>query len=164
LLFRAKNVGPCAERELRWQNANYWPATTRIGCCVPLNQRRLFVLAAAKKIDVAIDAVDQGAPRSRRHHRIASNNRTSPPNARGAYEGVGVSKPIRELSMSIRVVALAMVLNSAVSIAAWESWRPVPARAQTEACDEQLSEPQDQVSKCLSEAIRLLKERDCWEM
>jgi hypothetical protein len=64
--------------------------------------------------------------------------------------------------MSIRFVALAMV--PVVSIAVWESGRPVPARAQTEDCNEQLSEPQDQASKCLSEAIRLLKERDCWEM
>jgi hypothetical protein len=66
--------------------------------------------------------------------------------------------------MSIRFIALAMVLNSTVSIVAWESWRPVPARAETEDSDERLSEPQDQVSKCLSEAARLLKERDCWEM
>ena len=66
--------------------------------------------------------------------------------------------------MSIRFVALAMVLNSAVSIAAWESARPIPARAQTEHCDEQLIESQDEGSKCLSEAIRLLKDRDCWEM
>ena len=66
--------------------------------------------------------------------------------------------------MSIRFIALAMLLNSSVSIVAWESWRPVPARAQTEDCVERLSEPQDQVSKCLNEAIRLLKERDCWEM
>jgi hypothetical protein len=66
--------------------------------------------------------------------------------------------------MSIRFVALAMVLNSVVSIVVWESGRPVPARAQTEDRNEQLSEPQDQASKCLSEAIRLLKERDCWEM
>ena len=77
----------------------------------------------------------------------------------------GVLGPIREwLSMSIRFVALVMVLNSVVSIVVWESGRPVPARAQTEDCNEQLSEPQDQASKCLSEAIRLLKERDCWEM
>ena len=53
-----------------------------------------------------------------------------------------------------------MVLNSVVSIVVWESGRPVPARAQTEDRNEQLSEPQDQASKCLSEAIRLLKERD----
>ncbi len=66
--------------------------------------------------------------------------------------------------MSIRFIALAMVLNSSVSIVAWESGRPVPARAQTEDCVERLSEPQDQGSKCLSEAARLLKERDCWEM
>ena len=66
--------------------------------------------------------------------------------------------------MSIRFVALAMVLNSAVSIVAWESGRPVPARAQTEDCDEQLTDFQDQVSKCLKEAARLLKERDCWEV
>ena len=66
--------------------------------------------------------------------------------------------------MSIRLVALAMVLNSVVSIVAWESGRPVPARAQTEDCDEQLTDFQDQASKCLSDAIRLLKERDCWEM
>ena len=66
--------------------------------------------------------------------------------------------------MSIRFVALAMVLNSAVSIAAWESGRPAPARAQTEDCVEQLSDFQGQVSKCLREATRLLKERDCWEM
>ena len=64
--------------------------------------------------------------------------------------------------MSIRFVALAMV--PVVSIAVWESGRPVPARAQTEDCNEQLSEPQDQASKCLREATRLLKERDCWEM
>ena len=31
--------------------------------------------------------------------------------------------------MSIRFVALAMVLNSAVSIVAWESGRPVPGLA-----------------------------------
>ena len=43
--------------------------------------------------------------------------------------------------MSIRFIALAMVLNSAVSIVAWESMRPVPARAQTENCDEQLARP-----------------------
>jgi hypothetical protein len=66
--------------------------------------------------------------------------------------------------MSIRIIALAMVLNSAVSIVAWEAGRPVPARAQMEACDEQLSEPPDEISKCLREATRLLKERDCWEM
>ena len=66
--------------------------------------------------------------------------------------------------MSIRFVALAMVLNSAVSIIAWESGRPVPARAQTEDCVEQLSDFQDQVSKCLREATRLLKERECWEI
>jgi hypothetical protein len=66
--------------------------------------------------------------------------------------------------MSIRFVALAMVLNSVVSIVAWESGRPVPTRAQTEDCDEQLSEPQDQVSMCLKESERLLKERNCWEM
>ena len=59
--------------------------------------------------------------------------------------------------MSIRFVALAMVLNSAVSIV-------VPARAQTEDCVEQLSDFQGQVSKCLREATRLLKERDYWEM
>ena len=77
----------------------------------------------------------------------------------------GVLGPIREsLSMSIRLVALAMVLNSVVSIVAWESGRPVPARAQTEDCDEQLTDFQDQVSKCLKEAARLLKERDCWEV
>jgi hypothetical protein len=57
-----------------------------------------------------------------------------------------------------------MVLNSVVSIVAWESGRPVPARAQTEDCDEQLTDFQDQVSKCLKEAARLLKERDCWEV
>ena len=62
--------------------------------------------------------------------------------------------------MSIRFIALAMVLNSSVSIVAWESARPVPARAQTEDCVERLSEPQDQASKCLSEATRLPKERD----
>jgi hypothetical protein len=66
--------------------------------------------------------------------------------------------------MSIRFVALAMVLNSAVSIVVWEGGRPVPAQAQTEGCDKQLSEPPDQASKCLREATRLLKERDCWEM
>ena len=66
--------------------------------------------------------------------------------------------------MSIRLVALAMVLNSAVSIVAWESGHSVSARAQTENCDEQLSDYQDQFSKCLKEATRLLKERDCWEM
>jgi hypothetical protein len=66
--------------------------------------------------------------------------------------------------MTIRFVALAMVLNSVVSIVAWESGRPVPARAQTEDCDEQLADFQDQVSKCLKEAARLLKERDCWEV
>jgi hypothetical protein len=65
--------------------------------------------------------------------------------------------------MSIRFVALAIVLNSAVSIAAWESGRPVPVRAQTEHCDEQLAERQDQVSVCLRQATRLLKERDYWE-
>jgi hypothetical protein len=66
--------------------------------------------------------------------------------------------------MSIRFIAFAMVLNSTVSIVAWESGRPVPARAQTEDCVEGLSELQDQGSKCLGEAARLLKERDCWEM
>ena len=66
--------------------------------------------------------------------------------------------------MSIRFIALAMVLNSVVSIVAWESMRPIPAQAQTENCDEQLSDFQDQVSKCLKEATRLVKERDCWEM
>ena len=66
--------------------------------------------------------------------------------------------------MSIRFIAFAMVLNSSVSIAAWECWRSVPARAQTENCVKRLSEPQDHVSGCLSEATRLLKERDCWEM
>ena len=66
--------------------------------------------------------------------------------------------------MSIRFFALAMVLNSTISIVAWESGRSVPARAQTEDCVVQLSEPQDQDSKCLSEATRLLKDRDCWEM
>jgi hypothetical protein len=66
--------------------------------------------------------------------------------------------------MSIRFIALAMVLNSSVSIVAWESGRHVPVRAQTEDCVEWISEPQDQVSKCLSEATRLPKERDCWEM
>ena len=40
--------------------------------------------------------------------------------------------------MSIRFVALAMALNSSVSIVAWESGRPIPARAQTEDCVEQL--------------------------
>ena len=66
--------------------------------------------------------------------------------------------------MSIRFIALAMVLNSAVSIVAWETMRPVPAKAQTEDCGEQLVEPQDEVSKCLREAAHLLKDRDCWEM
>jgi hypothetical protein len=66
--------------------------------------------------------------------------------------------------MSIRFVALAMVLNSAVSIVAWESGRPVPGLAQTEDRDEQLSDFPGQVSRCLREATRLLKERDCWEM
>jgi hypothetical protein len=66
--------------------------------------------------------------------------------------------------MSIRFVALAMVLNSVVSIVAWESGRPGPARAQMEDRVEQLSDFQEQVSRCLREATRLLKERDCWEM
>ena len=66
--------------------------------------------------------------------------------------------------MSIRFVALAMVLNSVISIVAWESGRPVPARAQTERCDEQPGDFQELDSKCLKEAARLLKERDCWEM
>jgi hypothetical protein len=60
--------------------------------------------------------------------------------------------------------ALAMVLNSAVSIVAWESMRPIPARAQTEdveECDEILSDFQVQVSKCLEEATSLAKARDC---
>jgi hypothetical protein len=69
-----------------------------------------------------------------------------------------------EILVSIRFIALAMVLNSAVSIVAWEFGRPAPARAQTERCDEQISDFQDQDSKCLKEAARLLKERDCWEM
>jgi len=65
--------------------------------------------------------------------------------------------------MSIRFIVLAMVFNSAVSIVAWESWRPVPARAQTEDCVDQLSDFQDQLSKCLKEAAHL-QERDCWEV
>jgi hypothetical protein len=70
--------------------------------------------------------------------------------------------------MSIRFIALAMVLNSVVSIVAWESMRPIPARAQAEAeeeaCDEKLDDFQVQVSKCLEEATSLTKARDCWEM
>lgn len=66
--------------------------------------------------------------------------------------------------MSIRFIALAMVLNSAVSIVAWESMRPIPARADAEACDEKLDDFQAQVSKCLEEATSLTKARDCWEM
>ena len=66
--------------------------------------------------------------------------------------------------MSIRFVALAMVLNSVSFHCRMGKRASRSARAQTEDCDEQLSEPQDQVSECLREATRLLKERDCWEM
>ena len=66
--------------------------------------------------------------------------------------------------MSIRFVAFAMVLNSAVSILAWESGRPVSARAQTEDCDEQLSDFQGQVSKCPNEVTSLPKAPDYWDM
>jgi len=89
----------------------------------------------------------------------------SSPGKRCAYEGARqTSQDQSEILMSIRFAVFAMVLNSAVSIVAWECGRPVPARAQTEHCDEPTGDFQDQDSKCLKEAARLVKDRDCWEM
>jgi hypothetical protein len=66
--------------------------------------------------------------------------------------------------MSIRFVAFAMAPNFAVSILAWESGRAISARAQTEDCEERLSDFQLQVSKCPKEATSLPSARDYWKM